>query len=844
MDSEDFSFGLPTNGLINSESNNGFTYQLQPYNNNNVLKLQDSEIDTLYLETPKAFESISVLAATGSGQSSLNVRFVFEDGTVSNSYNTNVDDWFEGENYAIKGLDRVDREENIPNNSSDNPRLYDHLFTLNNSDSKKNIAKVVFEKTDEDGSFLGVFALCGVNTNYQSFKNIAVSGFNEDVVAEGADQNTATTSVTTSAFDGENQGANFYAAGYRSDMDNFFAGLPNDGAVESSKLGIAYQMQDFDENNVLKIRDTETDTLFLNNPTAYTQIAILNSSSQGTSDLNVRLVFADNSVSSNYGLQINDWFDNTNASISSLGFVHRLTDQSENGNFPSMFDTQIILSDEDATKSIKKVAFEKLGADGSFAGIFALSGVEQTTNNSNLQITACNSYQFGDNELTESGTYTNILTNKLDGDSIITLNLTIKYRPEVPSVYQPDPVCDSGSFMLNAYPTYNNRIQCRECGDDNIYLWKNAQQDSVYNDADFQTPMLYGYTTYSVTAANECGISDPTQVDIYIYNVGAPTLTSDTICSGNTATLSASYNMPSRLAKNARKQDSGADFVWFNANGDSLATTNEFTTNTLSQNTDYFVKVKFEGCVSAKEKTSVLVYEKPVVTTELNNLTVCNNSMAKFKVVADGNALKYTWGMKVGEDWMVEQSETKDSVEFNADAETNEATIFTIVSNGCSSDTSVANLYVNVVDTAVSVENGTITANVANQEYQWVNMDTKTVIDGATNQAFTPTQTGIYAAVISQNFGKGRFCTDTSGARYVELTLTGLSNAKVANFSIYPNPASDNVTITFTESVSGTVSIVDLKGNVVATKSISGNTTNISTADLASGVYVVKIGFV
>ena len=187
MDSEDFSFGLPTNGLINSESNNGFTYQLQPYNNNNVLKLQDSEIDTLYLETPKAFESISVLAATGSGQSSLNVRFVFEDGTVSNSYNTNVADWFGGQNYAIKGLDRVQRVENIVEQYSNDPRLYDRIFVLNGTDSQKKITKVVFEKTDANASFLGVFALCGVN-NYSAplpvdFISFELTKLGENVIA-------------------------------------------------------------------------------------------------------------------------------------------------------------------------------------------------------------------------------------------------------------------------------------------------------------------------------------------------------------------------------------------------------------------------------------------------------------------------------------------------------------------------------------------------------------------------------------------------------------------------------------------------------------------------------------
>ncbi|MEY5048715.1 MAG: hypothetical protein RLZZ175_2074 [Bacteroidota bacterium] len=232
---------------------------------------------------------------------------------------------------------------------------------------------------------------------------------------------------------------------------------------------------------------------------------------------------------------------------------------------------------------------------------------------------------------------------------------------------------------------------------------------------------------------------------------------------------------------------------------------------------------------------------KPVVTTDLMNQTFCNGSVAKFKVVAEGENLNYNWGMTDGTNWMVQPSETKDSVEFNVDANLNGVTIFTIVSNTCGKDTSTAMVFVNVVDTAVALQNGVITANVANQTYQWINVDTKTKIDGETNRSYLPTKTGTYAVVITQSFGKGGLCSDTSGYRYVEVVATGLENSIVSNFSIYPNPATDNVTVSLTESVSGTVSIVDLHGNVVATKSISGNTSNISTAELASGVYVVKI---
>jgi hypothetical protein len=75
----------------------------------------------------------------------------------------------------------------------------------------------------------------------------------------------------------------------------------------------------------------------------------------------------------------------------------------------------------------------------------------------------------------------------------------------------------------------------------------------------------------------------------------------------------------------------------------------------------------------------------------------------------------------------------------------------------------------------------------------------------------------------------------------VESPINSIEPFNTSNFTIYPNPAIENVTITLTESVSGSISIIDLQGNVVLNKSLLGNTSNISTSDLASGVYVVKI---
>ena len=70
----------------------------------------------------------------------------------------------------------------------------------------------------------------------------------------------------------------------------------------------------------------------------------------------------------------------------------------------------------------------------------------------------------------------------------------------------------------------------------------------------------------------------------------------------------------------------------------------------------------------------------------------------------------------------------------------------------------------------------------------------------------------------------------------------------VANFNVYPNPSTDNVTISYAlESSSAMkVTITDLNGNVIETISSAMQNAgiqkmNVSTESYAAGVYFVQI---
>ncbi|MES2702330.1 MAG: T9SS type A sorting domain-containing protein [Bacteroidota bacterium] len=113
--------------------------------------------------------------------------------------------------------------------------------------------------------------------------------------------------------------------------------------------------------------------------------------------------------------------------------------------------------------------------------------------------------------------------------------------------------------------------------------------------------------------------------------------------------------------------------------------------------------------------------------------------------------------------------------------------------------------------------------------YQWfVN---GMMITGATGAVHTPTTPGNYTVVVTDGNG----CTDTSAMfPYMVSGITEAVNG--ADIRIYPNPAATTVNIEAAEAVN--VIVMSIDGKIV----LEGkNTTSIDVADLANGVYLIKV---
>lgn len=112
---------------------------------------------------------------------------------------------------------------------------------------------------------------------------------------------------------------------------------------------------------------------------------------------------------------------------------------------------------------------------------------------------------------------------------------------------------------------------------------------------------------------------------------------------------------------------------------------------------------------------------------------------------------------------------------------------------GCDSVITI-NLIKIVVNTTVTILDPMLTANAAGFAYQWLDCNAEYgVIDGATNQLFTPESNGDYAVEITDES-----CADTSEC-YIVNTLSFTEN-ELKPIVVFPNPTAGSFTIVIKEN--------------------------------------------
>ena len=142
-------------------------------------------------------------------------------------------------------------------------------------------------------------------------------------------------------------------------------------------------------------------------------------------------------------------------------------------------------------------------------------------------------------------------------------------------------------------------------------------------------------------------------------------------------------------------------------------------------------------------------------------------------------------------------------------------------------------LTINMVDVSVQQNDAELMATGPKAIFQWLDCNNSYApIDGAESRSFTASENGDYAVQITS---KG--CIDTSACYNVStVAMEELSQNVI---SIYPNPASEQLTIQMDNLTMESVQILGPTGQVVNTPYMYQNT--IDLGNLSKGMYLIQI---
>ncbi|MEO8146509.1 MAG: T9SS type A sorting domain-containing protein [Bacteroidia bacterium] len=131
------------------------------------------------------------------------------------------------------------------------------------------------------------------------------------------------------------------------------------------------------------------------------------------------------------------------------------------------------------------------------------------------------------------------------------------------------------------------------------------------------------------------------------------------------------------------------------------------------------------------------------------------------------------------------------------------------------------------------IGNTLFTTIYSNASYQWIDCSTMLPIPGAVNYSYTPTTNGSYAAIINL------ICTDTSPC--INFMATAITEYDINSvFSVFPNPATNSVTIKFPSNEAGEISIENIFGQIIFYEKINTNKTQIDISNFSGGFYLLR----
>lgn len=332
----------------------------------------------------------------------------------------------------------------------------------------------------------------------------------------------------------------------------------------------------------------------------------------------------------------------------------------------------------------------------------------------------------------------------------------------------------------------------------------------------FTTPALSATTNYYVASENGTCSSSRVLVSATIYNTPSSPLANDnSICGPGAMTLSAS----------------GTNTIkWYTSStgGTAIGTGNSFTTPSLTINTIYYVSSEISTCVSPRVAIQAIINpvpSDPIVIDDARcgdgTLTLTASAIDPIKwydassggnLIGSGNSIVTPFITTTTTFYAIADDGTCQSNPVNS-----VATINSIPTLNLGSDT----VY-------IGAGSYLLDAGTGFSSYLWSTSDV--------GQTYLASVAGNYCVTGTD----ANNCTVTD-CQYIELSVVVNDISKNA-FSIFPNPSSGIFSITYDRILrSADLSITDLAGKNVFSKTIAGQNEIVNLKFLPAGIYLVRI---
>jgi gliding motility-associated-like protein len=496
---------------------------------------------------------------------------------------------------------------------------------------------------------------------------IAVTGFNEDVIAEGTGNSALTT--TTREMDAFTP-SNFVMCTQQFANANGFTpsgtyGLPDNGAFSSG--GRSYQLGNYSTNNALYLLTTEAGLLTLTTPTNFSSISIVGVGTEGVATISIVFNFSDGTTLNPGNQSYEDWFNGTTGVVlQGFGRVKRMTGPFTTTQYngaptnPRFYSREFSLP---CDKTLTSISFSNVSAStvtqSNRAFILAVSGVQSipppvpaangTTlcpnNSTTLNVISpvagvtyswfnvasggvalASGTSFTTPSLTSTTTYYLQATNSCTSTPRTAVIVNVTPVPTNPTVNTTATLCSGATPTLS--------VQTPIAG--LTYKWySTCPSGAVLNTGtNFTTPALTATTTYYVNATNSCNsTSNCTAVTINIAPaITTPAASATSVCPNTSGTLT------------VQSPVAGNTYTWYTSasGGVPVATGTTFSTPSLSTTTTYYLQAQ-DACYTSTRTAIVVTVIPPLAAPVVNNVSACTGSTVALNVQSPVSGATYKW---------------------------------------------------------------------------------------------------------------------------------------------------------------------------------------------------------